>query len=49
MIYFKLIITIYLYFIGFVAICYLSKKIVEAIENEYKRRNKHTKQHGNRK
>lgn len=37
MIYLKLIITIYLYFIGFVAICYLSKKIVEIIENIYKR------------
>lgn len=49
MIYFKLIITMYLYFLGLVAICYLSKKIVEAIENEYKRRNKHTKQYRNRK
>lgn len=37
MIYFKLIITMYLYFFGFIAICYISKKIVEIIENIYKR------------
>lgn len=37
MIYLKLIITMYLYFLGLVAICYISKKIVEIIENIYKR------------
>ena len=49
MICFKLIITIYLYFIGFVAICYLSKKLLEAIENAHTKRIKHLKQYRNRK
>ena len=33
MIYIKLLIIMYLYFFGLVAICYISKKIVEIIEN----------------
>ena len=43
MIYIKLLIIMYLYFFGLVAICYISKKIVEAIENEYKRKNRRFK------
>ena len=49
MIYLKLILAIYAYFIGFCLICYVTKKFLEVLGNEYKRRNKHTKQHGNRK
>lgn len=49
MIYFKLLITMYLYFLGLVAICYISKKILEVVEYAHKKRIENFKQYGNRK
>lgn len=43
MIYLKLMLTIYLYFMAFCVIGYISKKIVEIIEHIYKRKNRRLK------
>ena len=40
---------LYIYFIGFTTICYISKKFLEVVNNAHKKRIKHTKQYRNRK
>ena len=50
MIFFKILITIYLYFLGLITICYITKNFLEVLENaKNKKRIKHTKQYRNRK
>lgn len=49
MIYLKLILAIYAYFIGLCLLCYVTKKFLEVLENAHTKRIKHFKQYRNRK
>ena len=49
MIYLKILIITYVFFIAFCFICYIAKKFLEVVYNAHKKRIKNIKQYRNRK